>query len=452
MSLLNDALKDLDRSTQGGAQQDIGSRRGPGTGSSRLLHGKRLALPVLAALAVLVWLVVEFNILNVMPTKSVAPEIPEPIALNKKWLNVDVQAQAQDKAAAVEPVAVVAKAAPITLTASPTGVSSEAVEEATSVRAEGLVDKGDVIDGATGEPEERAVALLLEKAEQAFQQDHLTTPIEHNAHQLYSSVLLLEPGHPAALAGIEKIRRRYLQLAEKAMQEQAQSVAQLYLQRAQEMGAPEEQLELYRQSLNKMPTAPAQASTNRIRFDKDRDLAQRLRASPLGQYEHKAWLRINSDDPSSRTAIALADVYAGSQSIAQLRKLLDAIATGEPSVVAYVQAQWFVLNGNLASAASLLEAHAPAFADDPHHLRLLAGVQAGLHDYVRALPIYHQLTQMPDFNLNDWLGYAVALERVGNRRDALNAYQKISRIRHSDGRINDYIQARIRDLAGAIDQ
>ncbi len=53
---------------------------------------------------------------------------------------------------------------------------------------------------------QKKIAALLERSEQQFAKQQLMTPGHDNAWESYRKVLDLEPGHPKALAGIEKIK------------------------------------------------------------------------------------------------------------------------------------------------------------------------------------------------------------------------------------------------------
>lgn len=458
MSLLNDALKDLDRAAQNA--EGKGSQYVAGTVKERNVHLKRFWLPVVAALVVLLWLIIEMNILGLMPEKeNITPDQIAPIALNSKWLTV---AAGTENTKLHQPIGV----APVTV--SRVSVAGEERVEANprEQAADKVIDSSGAapldeltgIDGGSSIQKQRlsrdvsanseAVTELLARAKQALAEDRLMTPAGDNAYQLFSSVLLLEPKSAAAHAGIADVQQRYLQLVELALQNRGLSKAELYLDRALKAGALAQQVEPYRQQIELRRNEPEQKNKKRITFDKDQDVAQRLRGNPLAQYENKAWSLISGSEPSLKTTMALADAYAAVRNGSQLRRLVSKAKPSEPAAGAYVQAQWLILNGDLDGAVAVLTPYADAVSEDVVPVRLLAGVYAGLNDYDNALPLYRQLVDRPEFNLNDWLGYAIALERAGERQTALHAYQRISRIRHADRRINDYIHGRIRDLSG----
>ena len=77
-----------------------------------------------------------------------------------------------------------------------------------------------------------AVSHWLALAEKAFAKDYLTTPANNNAYAYYGRVLLQEPDNRQALAGLEKIVQRYLNLALSSQRKGKGKQAKLFLQRA----------------------------------------------------------------------------------------------------------------------------------------------------------------------------------------------------------------------------
>lgn len=442
MSLLNDALQDLDRragdaSPDGAAQVTPTALPAP--------HKSRWLLPGLAAAAVLLaWVLLELGLFG----QSTGQPEPQATSVHAQSADTEAQMPTNERAEAYATVtAVVPAAAPASSTEPPVpGAATAKVEQV--VQATAPPPKPSVMDRDETTSQGGAIGNLLEAAAQALAQDRLMTPANNNAFQLYSSLLLLTPDNHAAQEGIRKIQSRYLELADTALQMQKQSAAKKYLQRASKAGATSDQLQPFKARLAAIqPEQAAQPEVKpRIVFDKDADLAQRLRSEPLARHESRAWSRLRSAPKDGVIAIALADAYAAEQNHSQLLKLEQTVAGAEPQVKAYVQAQRRITHGDFAAAPELLAAFANADGLEPHQ-RLLAGVHAAAGDYTQALPLYRRLIQLGEFHLNDWLGFAVALERVGQRDDALAAYTKISRARHADARINEYIHRRIRALS-----
>jgi len=90
--------------------------------------------------------------------------------------------------------------------------------------------------GATADPEDtattQAIAALLAGAREDVQAMRLTTPADNNAHDKLLRVLELDPDNSDAQRTIERIYRRYLQLAQRAVQENEFDRAGAMLDRA----------------------------------------------------------------------------------------------------------------------------------------------------------------------------------------------------------------------------
>ncbi|MCA1851075.1 MAG: hypothetical protein LC647_01375, partial [Beggiatoa sp.] len=69
---------------------------------------------------------------------------------------------------------------------------------------------------ALGEKHRRLIAQWIERAQGQFQWGRLTTPPGDNAFETYRMLLAVVPGQAEALAGLEQIATRYVQLAEAA--------------------------------------------------------------------------------------------------------------------------------------------------------------------------------------------------------------------------------------------
>ncbi|MGH8479054.1 MAG: protein kinase domain-containing protein [Gammaproteobacteria bacterium] len=71
---------------------------------------------------------------------------------------------------------------------------------------------------ALGEKHRRLVAQWLDRAQGQFQSGRLTTPPGDNAFETYRMLLAVVPGQAEALAGLEQIAERFVQLAEAAQE------------------------------------------------------------------------------------------------------------------------------------------------------------------------------------------------------------------------------------------
>jgi hypothetical protein len=441
MSLLNDALVDLDRrreaKTHGAPRQFRLMQK-----SFSAAQLKQMVLISIAVVVVAAWLVIEQNIFGLMTEKKVAEAPVSPSTENiAPALTQDQEIPSTTVEGLVDQQATVAETVN-DVTAAEENSATEGLSDAAPINA--------------GDEQPIAIKDLLQQAQDAFSKNQLLTPIDNNAYQLYRSVLALQPGHIEATRGIIRIQEYFLNLAEESIISDQFSKAKLHLFNAQKAGATPEQIRPYEYLMRSQGAAPRNPSQSENRKptsrvvggqDYDAQLAQQLRADPYGKFESKAWSLVDSGESARGTIFALADTYAAKRNFTQLRNLVSAVNEREADLSAYVQGQWLIMNGDLHNARDVLQTQLSVAKNNTPYLRLLAGVHSALNDFASALPIYQQLTSLSEFNVNDWLGYAVALEHQGNAEAARQAYQKISRIEHPDPRINAYVNQRIRELA-----
>ncbi len=104
----------------------------------------------------------------------------------------------------------------------------------------------------------RAVKALLLSADQALLDKAYTTPLSHNAYQLYQSVLFLDAGNKAAKKGVKKIRQAYIGLLEQAVESKDAARITSYYHRAKGVGVDSNILKTFYSGINR-PHKPTQA-------------------------------------------------------------------------------------------------------------------------------------------------------------------------------------------------
>lgn len=75
------------------------------------------------------------------------------------------------------------------------------------------------------------IEAYLARAETALKRYHLTTPLEDNAYHYYSKALKLDPEHPVARRGMDRIANSYGDLAQAAIERYEYEQARRYLDR-----------------------------------------------------------------------------------------------------------------------------------------------------------------------------------------------------------------------------
>ncbi len=109
------------------------------------------------------------------------------------------------------------------------------------------------------------VERLLERAQLAFDAQHLTLPAKNSAFTLYRELLHLEPGNDAARRGLEKIVERYVEFALDAVQRHQFPRARTMLARARDVDASHPAIEPTEQQVRLLENA----RRDRVQIDLD---------------------------------------------------------------------------------------------------------------------------------------------------------------------------------------
>ena len=483
MSLINDMLKDIDRDQSSGEPPIpnglVEKKPEKSTGVRRFL------LPGVALTAVAYALLIEWNLLGIMPDKKSAPmEIPQPIALNSKWL----KPTEAPTAIGIEQPAAVATQMDTTSVANPQ--NSTAIQDtSTELRSDSLAvtdltkavaqevgtKKSDTANAVVAEadttkqfvpeqasksqetvinqPQPVAIQRLLDAATRALMENRLTTPAGDNAFQLYKSVLVIDPDNAAAHSGIEAIRQRYLHWLDKALAENKTTAAQMYWQKARSVGVDVSTLSSYETALHSSPqkadAAPtlvtlSEATITPAVIPNDEELAERLRRDGLRREQDA--LRLIKQMPNAlQSSVALADLYVDRRAVADLRRLAE-LLKNQPAQN-YVMAQLMVLDGQEQAALGALTASEFSGDAEQQRMRLLAGLRQKGGEHDAAMKLYATLVTAAPDNVSDWLGLAVSADKSKLIGTALNAYEKVLLLRHPDQRVMQYARQRQQDLS-----
>ena len=108
-------------------------------------------------------------------------------------------------------------------------------------------------------PEEH-ITSLMQSAQEALANLRLTTPANDNALDYYQQVIIIEPDHTGAQAGIDTIADRYATLARKAHQDGNIRLARVYLQRGFEVRPGHAGLRTVRKEIAQQPAQQTIAS------------------------------------------------------------------------------------------------------------------------------------------------------------------------------------------------
>lgn len=464
MSLINDMLQDLDRSDARDTRvlpAGLAPNKPPSAASPR-----RYLLPGLAAVAVVYAVIVEWNLLGLMPAKK-APsmDIPQPIAINSKWLKLttapNAAIESEEPVTQIEPVAQLKPVAPLNsavelsednrsqpvpaVAESPAAMSVPAISIATA-------------SVPTTSISASAVEPLVAAGERALAANRLTTPVGDNAYELFKSALLLDPHNTAAQAGVETIRHRYLTWLEDALASGRTGAAKAYLQKTRNVGVEPAVLAIYELRLTEAPKqkisepmvdVQPKSMITPAKMADDATVADRLRTVGL-RAETEALGLIREARAVPQTAVALADLYVERQARNEMFHLAELLANKTESAYAYVAAQLWLFDGQERRSIDALSTVEFSGLAERQRQRLLAGLRQRAGDYGQAMELYSQLVAASPDSVADWLGLAVSADRSNLLNTALDAYEKVLLLRHPDSRVMQFARQRQQDLSLAV--
>jgi len=110
--------------------------------------------------------------------------------------------------------------------------------------------------GSAGLDIAAAQDMLLRQAEAALRENRLTTPARDNALDHFIRLLVLDPDHPRALAGMDEIALRYQQLATRAASNGDAPAAAKWLDLATQVAPAHPLLARSRDTVDRQLTAP----------------------------------------------------------------------------------------------------------------------------------------------------------------------------------------------------
>lgn len=489
MSLINDMLRDLDRRGQRRPESDSSGAVGSDNGAMHSALGqpeRRVWWP--AALAFVVVMLLAWFGWSRLLAGDGDPGPSEPVADNIERDEPEVSAPQFQEQAELE------RELMPTPAASGEPGSSLSAQEPSSAK-EPSSERGAPAEFGQREQTEAKISALLASAERARQRDRLTRPADDNAYDYYQQVLALEPGQAQATAGLVAIARRYLELAEAAMDDDDLGRARRFVQRARSVHSGVSGLDASIERLQNLSAAREDATTEPkasssgpqretesavnagddssidVRLDlRSRDRRAARRARQLWQSGDQAGARAELEqslaaltdevqaqsDPEStgpvETASLLVELYLEAGEVDRAR----ALVTGPDYWPAVERARQLagiaVHQGEPERAIEYLESELDSAADDQHYRAQLARLYYAQGQHARAVESYQAL--LSDFGQRPayWLGLGLARDARDEPELALTALRRAqqSGAYGRDSSVGQYLERRIAALSRQI--
>lgn len=420
MSLLNDMLRDLDQ--QRGAGNRTPSEPIIATAVPRKVALKHWWLPVTALLAVGYFVVAEKNLLGFSPSpQQNYLEVPKPSSVNSEWL-AEMEQQEQRSVAA--------KLALANENAVPFMGNSSPDEPANKPRE---VSGAPVSDGHSLTNNLEAGGLEGDAHSGVY--PVVALPTAANSPQLAA---------PPPTVNAETGSRTLPDVDANPLPANSRPATEAI----SAAPAPTTSLVRAASATAQIPRSPPPAPRVTLSpEDRDYSIARDLNANTLALREDAAWVWLREGAVIDQTAFALADLYRARSHFGKLQDLRDLLAHRAPNLVPYVLAQQALLEQDWPAAIRALGNARFQGPAEAQRLRLLGGIYQNTQQYPQALDVYSQLVGRRDAQVNDWLGQAVALDALGNRQGARDAYRRVHQMQHPDPQVNTYAQRREYELS-----
>lgn len=332
---------------------------------------------------------------------------------------------------------------------------------------------------------EKKISELLSAASKAFTLDRLLSPAEDNACDRYREILLLQPNHPQAIAGLESAANRYINLALDYAAQGNALRAKVLLRRAEAV-MPESVLvrNNIEQARQRVMSAKAQEGVQLAPLQKDSHSAQSsvqksLDSTPVESSPSQNFVRSSSNEwrdlNAARKAKRLLSKGRTDEALAGLKQFINGapesqhsldlllhtlIDQGEVSeaqryllaaqhlessdVIEY-NAHILVAENNTSEAILLLESQFENARDDYSYQVLLAGLYHREGNYMSSVEAYSRLLKEHGKKSEYWLGLAVSLDSLNRDDDALQAFISAKDTTQNE-QVQRYIAARIQAL------
>ena len=320
---------------------------------------------------------------------------------------------------------------------------------------------------------EKAVNLLLIKADIALSENRLMVPESNNAYEFYKNVLLLDATNQKAFEGLQTIRSRYQYLFDRALERNQFKRAQIFLERISKLGGSTEIISDMANELREAQYPERINLSSNIASKPDIETSGNTRIEARNIEKPKSSRSAihtgnnnklsNEDVQESSVFYTRSDMMVSIDQQKQRFKKIDmAINTGNLAEAEqllqienkipqgqfdYLRAKWLVAHERYYDAARLLESRTESGDFALTYYSFLATLYQELQRYDKAIKLYRTLISMEQEFVDAWLGLAISLDAKGERDDALRAYQRAFRLGHNDQAVQQFLAQRISALS-----
>ena len=345
--------------------------------------------------------------------------------------------------------------------------------------------------------QDSVIDALLLLANKALEEDRLTRPSDANAFSYYQKVLRVDTNNTDALLGIDQIIRRYEELISIAIADKNVSRANQFASRLKRVGVDKIRLQnmlarIDQLTLDTEATQPLTAnksletvSASRNEYvsdgdslDKNAQEAKKIPSEGQGTHEHFLMARsevqkeidvlqtadslvgkgrkadavallqeyVSTVENSQHVDVVLFSYYLDSNREYEARALVRGINSPH-SYLSYMRSKLDVLDGNISLALNRLENTPPDEQAKIRHFTLQAGLYQHVEAYEKSRNLYSKLLTFDSQNPVYLLGYAVSSDKLNDVNQAYIGYKRLHDTNKLKPDVEIFVTNRLKQLA-----
>lgn len=319
--------------------------------------------------------------------------------------------------------------------------------------------------GKQGSTIDKEIAELFEAAQLALQSNRLTLPENNSALFYYNAILSLDSTNQRALDNLQSLQWRFVAILESKIEDGAFDTAKSMVERLDgfKLSVADRQVYIDRiNELSRVNDAIAEGtSSGSIVQEVKRSGDLSVELTPESQ-DIATWQRakqlIAEDDlvaainlleafvmqfpQALKSNVLLIELFVGQHEIAKAQASILRLPTGHIATN-YLNALLMNAVHGPETAVRLLESAEPHEEILQAHLALLAGLYQKQKHYDKSWLTYQSLLDKYPQDFRYLLGYAVSADALDKKEQAIRAYSSLDSLGHPDPSVREFVRQRI---------
>ncbi len=334
-----------------------------------------------------------------------------------------------------------------------------------------------IVEGAVNnQPSLRGlISQNLEKASRSITQNRLSVPVNNNAIYFLNEVLKLDPANEHAMEELKNITGLYIQQIDYALEQKNIARAKTLVSRYEKFGLKPSAREGYLAEIKNVDreaktvlnmAVTYQKSNSEIKQNKSKDSTwvkvtsesedlQKVATAKEHLYlgDSQGAIRLLEDyitvQPLAiNSSIFLFDFYAGNSDHSKAQSILSTLPEAHVART-YFEAKIASHSLGEQNAIAILESSRPNEKMKEKQGAYLAALYQKEKRYQEAQNVYAELLRIDENNPRYLLGFAVAADARGESFSSLRAYKKLLFIGHSSEKVASFVKKRVKILSAS---